>query len=396
MDITIISAVPTFGPTGNYIALILKNPGNAHKKFADYVKHTSIFCTGPSGSHSRRLRFFGHLMCDWPEEESHQEIFDINLVDAGGKTLGNVIANRKPGLVKQYHTVACIREFSIFESDDPEGSFSAPYKQLVEWLEFSLLHGIDHFFVYTFEGTDRAVLDLLMPYFESGQASRIHFQSFPQLQYDRHTYVHEDCLYRAKNHAAWLLPTVDVDEYIRMGSGDLFQGAVPQNYLNSMWDIFAERRNVSRNKVHSISFWRYRFARSKRDEPEIVSSWREPVRQREINKGTAGLGMQAQPKYVVNVDRAFALMSHSVSVFDKGTVKLELPETMAFANHYRLDYQIKYGNESKDPKATTFDNFLAADVPKIEKALRERFGENPKNLLKRLSQRCPPSSRSIV
>ena len=132
----------------------------------------------------------------------------------------------------------------------------------MEWLEFSLLRGIDHLFVYTFEGTDRAVMDLLMPYLESGQASRIHFQHYPPSPLRRFRHAYHDCLYRAKNHATWLLPTVDVDEYIRVVSGDLFQGGVPQNYLNSMWDRFVERQNITRSEVHSIFFWRYRFARS--------------------------------------------------------------------------------------------------------------------------------------
>ena len=33
-----------------------------------------------------------------------------------------------------------------------------------------------------------------------------------------------DCLYRFKNHANWLLPSVDIDEYIHVKDGNLFGG----------------------------------------------------------------------------------------------------------------------------------------------------------------------------
>lgn len=134
------------------------------------------------------------------------------------------------------------------------------------------------------------------------------------------------------------------------------------------------------------------------DEPEIASSWREAVHQREnhFNGGKIDVDREAPPKYVVNVDKVFDIGVHGVMVFDEGTVLLEMPDTMAFANHYRMDYRVNYGNESKDPTASTFDDFLAAEVPKILQALEERFCENPKDFLKRIGQRYPPSSQSIV
>ena len=38
---------------------------------------------------------------------------------------------------------------------------------MMEWFEFSVLHGVDHFFVYTFKGTDDAL--------EAGLATKTHF-----------------------------------------------------------------------------------------------------------------------------------------------------------------------------------------------------------------------------
>ena len=39
--------------------------------------------------------------------------------------------------------------------------------------------GIDHFFAYTFKGTEDAVKEVLMPYLKAGLASRIHFDVPP-------------------------------------------------------------------------------------------------------------------------------------------------------------------------------------------------------------------------
>ena len=40
----------------------------------------------------------------------------------------------------------------------------------------------------------------------------------------------KDCLFRAKSHATWVLPSVDMDEYFRLNSGAIFAGGkVPQD-----------------------------------------------------------------------------------------------------------------------------------------------------------------------
>ena len=76
------------------------------------------------------------------------------------------------------------------------------------------MHGLDHFLIYTFEGTDLAAIDLMKPYLDAGVASRVHFQFFYALEMARQGHFMNDCLYRAKNHAKWLTTSVDVDEYL--------------------------------------------------------------------------------------------------------------------------------------------------------------------------------------
>ena len=69
-------------------------------------------------------------------------------------------------MVKQYHSVACARD--VYVSSSAPENHGRTVKQMVEWLEFSLLHGVDHFFVYTFKGTEDAVNEVLMPYLKAG------------------------------------------------------------------------------------------------------------------------------------------------------------------------------------------------------------------------------------
>ena len=56
--------------------------------------------------------------------------------------------------------------------------------------------------------------DVIEPYLKAGVATRIHFQYYPEASLSRFGYASNDCLWRAKNHAKWLLTNVDCDEYL--------------------------------------------------------------------------------------------------------------------------------------------------------------------------------------
>ena len=61
---------------------------------------------------------------------------------------------------RHFQIMACVRD--IFDEDpvhEWQGVFSGVFKQLVEWMEWSLMHGIEHFMVYTFDGNDYFVKD---------------------------------------------------------------------------------------------------------------------------------------------------------------------------------------------------------------------------------------------
>lgn len=65
-------------------------------------------------------------------------------------------------------------------------------------------------------------------------------------------------------------------------------------------------------------------------------------------------------------------------------------------NHYRSSKKrhMEFGQRSaslEDAAATVKDEDFLPSVPLVLKALQERFGEDPEKLLKRLSEKRPPS-----
>eukprot|EP00435_Cladocopium_sp_Y103_P043956 s546_g12.t1 len=379
-SIDVFSVVPSFGEDGNFIALLLTKNSNK-----DIAASHDMFCSGPNRSHLTRVRVHHRsLLCDWPKEEAEKESFEVFLEDAQGNNLARVLARRKAGIVKKYQTVACVRDVYFLN----EATFSAALKLLVEWLEFYTMHGIEHFFIYTFRGTEDAVKEVLMPYLQSGLATRIHFDDYPKPEPHRFHQVIKDCLYRAKSHSTWVLPSVDFDEYFHLNSGHIFSdGRVPQNYLKTAWDAIVKSEGKQLEEVKSISFRRQRFARARSDSLEISSSWREADLERSRHHREKG----AKPKFAYNAHVVYDLWWHYPLAWDpKATQDIQVPETLGVANHYRTDFRsgAKYGDA--DRRASTFDDKLTFEVPLLEQAIERRFGEKPRTLLKRLSQEHPP------
>lgn len=396
VELTIISAVPTFGPDGNFITLIrepvlVSQDHTASNALEAYLLKNTIYCTGPKRSHRVLLRWSPakvNLFCDWPAEEAKETKFEIFLEDAAGKALGQFSAKHKP-LEKKFDTVACVRD--IFVDTNPRHlgeSFSGPFKQLVEWLEFNHMHGIDHFFFYTFHGTEDAAKEIMTPYMNDGLASRIHFEHYPGVNVVRQHYVIRDCLYRAKNHANWLLPTIDVDEYIHMTGGHIFAGGVvPKDYLRTAWDSIVRYNKAEKKKIQTIKFYRFRFARGPPGQLDIASVWREAS----LQEGRSG-HIRALPKYVCNVHLSYDPHIHG-AMFSSF---LGVGQNVLVANHYRnaKGVRIEYGDnftQLPDALATVKDEALVPSVALVEEAIRQRFSEDPRILLRRLGEKRPPS-----
>ena len=220
-----------------YYIVVSNLPRNyCSQQFAEVSYVSSyLFCSGSrhlTKETRRAVTVHGRVLhCPWPEDEIHKPEITVHFFTADGKHLGRTVAQQKPGALKEYNTMACVRD--IYDNQHPDkleyGRFSGPFKQLVEWMEYSNLHGIAHFLIYTFRGQDVGSKAVLEPYIKSKIASRVHFAHYPKDQDARFGYMFNDCLYRSKGHSKWLLSSIDIDEYIRMASGNFFPGAGESN-----------------------------------------------------------------------------------------------------------------------------------------------------------------------
>eukprot|EP00435_Cladocopium_sp_Y103_P043515 s3226_g12.t1 len=279
--------------------------------------------------------------------------------------------------VRHYKTMACVRDMFYVQ-----GLFSGAFKQWVEWMEWSSMHGLEHFLIYTFEGTALAAKDLMTPYLDAGIASRVHFQSFQKQTRVRFGHLLNDCIYRAKNHAKWLASSVDVDEYM------VFPGKV--KYFD--WDHILREQGVSEDKVASLELRRVRFARARPDFFEISSDHREP---------TIGFAWSTWPKQILYVENVYRTSIHKLKQFKAGTATIRVDTKLAVVQHYRLPHKwANYENSDfNDPEANMTDDTLVKDIPMLKAAIAKRFNlptENVQSFLTKLAQRRPPETEGVA
>eukprot|EP00438_Fugacium_kawagutii_P034966 Skav202204 [mRNA] locus=scaffold2207:98876:99721:- [translate_table: standard] len=234
---------------------------------------------------------------------------------------------------------------------------------------------------YTLNFDSESLENIWEPYIRSGQATRVHFN---RASYSGCTQfcaklanpMMQDCLYRFKNHATWLLPA-DIDEWFNMKDGSIFPGRqVPQDYLGSTWDAVVESKGLQVNQVHSITFHLYRFDIAQPGQVELSSVLREPDLQ------------PSQPKFVVNTKVANAIWVHFVTSWANGSMGLCLGPDMGAAHHYREPHE--YPTSKRKWEANTEDDSMLKYVPALSRALAKRFREtNMIDFLGRLEKEKP-------
>ena len=184
-----------------------------------------------------------------------------------------------------------------------------------------------------------------------------------------------DCLYRFKNHATWILPSIDIDEYINMKDGSVFEGVkVPEDYLDSE-KTGAPTQHSSLNGVQHLSFC------ASSTQLEFLSVLHEPRVQ------------PLCPKFVVNPNWCHAIFVRCTS-WKNGTQNLGLSPDTLVAHHFRLrhDYAIAGYIETN---AT--DTSIQQYVPGLSTSLAARFHEETMHFLRRLSSvEAAPMKPSIL
>eukprot|EP00438_Fugacium_kawagutii_P033490 Skav230643 [mRNA] locus=scaffold1673:405306:406514:+ [translate_table: standard] len=325
-----------------------------------------FFCDGPSRRHRSRMTIRGSvLICPWPREKSELRSFHVH-VEHGAKYLGRVVASHDPKFVKQYQTMACVRD--LYEPLK-ESRRNGVFKELIQWMEWSLMNGVGHILVYTFGCPDALEETLLTPYLAAGVATIVHYDNSPKHPRTRHGYLINDCLFRARNHAQWLMPVIDVDEYLYVRGG--LAHAFKQGVFGNL------------EQVHSLTFKRKRFAKAAINQLDISSTRYDE----EDSKGWWN------PKQVVHVDSVYRVSTHGTEVFDKKKAAIKVDPEIAVIHHYRNSYK-KTGDET----ANATDTKLLADVAPLTEAIRHRFGlqdsQEVQKFLEKLAQaRVAPQRR---
>ncbi|CAK9066612.1 unnamed protein product [Durusdinium trenchii] len=358
-ELQFLSAVPVFTDQDNYIALIHNNTAALQK----YVQNHSFFCTGPNGSHRTQLRLSASLRaelsifaCDWPKEDGMTGEYDVFLELPNGEIIGQVHANYKPSLLKQYGTMACVRNLW----NDPGANVSG-LESFPQWLDYHRMHGVHHFIIYTTSDMSPALQEMYQPYIDEGVVTRVHLD-VPAERCWCYTCVQQllilnDCLYRAKGHARWLLPSLDVDEYLRVN--------LPAEDVTRLMD----GRSEGRRPVASIFFKKFRFARAPPGSLDISSPRYSNIPEDNAYKYAANVSL-------VNV----VSVHHHQPVKGLGKILYESP-TVAAVNHYRHPHLIETQTFAF---ANSSDNSLLAKVPLLEASLEKRYGAGWKGFLERM------------
>lgn len=375
------SAVPHFGPQASYMALIASIQGagspseNETLQLQRFLEKTSLFCTGANGSHPEKLRLASSkhiliLQCDWPKAESGLGKHHIWLAHANGTVVGEVNASHEPSLLKQYRTMACVRNLWNNPVLNVSGLLVFP-----QWLDFHYIHGIDHFIVYTTSDMSEALPELYQPYIDAGLVTRVHLnlpaercwpsQSSPLAL---RQIISNDCLYRAKGHAKWLIPSLDVDEYLQVRLLD--------HDVTGMLEAASRSFRAPSQRVAGVAFERYRFARAPSGHVEIASP-------RYCNLSEPTLKYAVKPDLTDDVDI-------SVSAGLKGVV-YDFDKRFAVINHYRhpKSHEIR-----QHQIANSTDESLLQDVPSLEMAMQKRYGNLWRRFLETMKQAPEPPCRN--
>eukprot|EP00927_Polykrikos_kofoidii_P068289 TRINITY_DN63647_c0_g1_i1.p1 TRINITY_DN63647_c0_g1~~TRINITY_DN63647_c0_g1_i1.p1 ORF type:complete len:472 (+),score=50.23 TRINITY_DN63647_c0_g1_i1:53-1468(+) len=356
--LTLMSAVPVLtNASESHIAMIFEYTRSAWL----YVRLRKFRCQSLNeqinapvewfrGGKSYPLVIVGR--CSWVGADTNTPCHGLDLIEedefGSESAIGRVQACHDPHLASEgpFRLVSCGRQ----RFDNPQNPELAAAILLPAWVEYNLRLGVEHFFWYTDLNTPPEVYTAMEPYFEEGVATRIHVAS---RTYDTHgTTSMNDCLYRAMHRADWIMPTIDLDEFLRpyynSSNSDLLK-------LPDVFDDLAAKEA----SVAYITFRGFRFAKPENPLDLSVVSSRRQLEPQDVC-----------PKYVARPRAMRTLFVHWPVSIAFGT-ELAVPiETLTF-NHYRVK-----DNSSNSTESTlhwTVDAGLVYLAESLNERLRQRF-----------------------
>mmetsp|Transcript_101649 Transcript_101649/g.294171 ORF Transcript_101649/g.294171 Transcript_101649/m.294171 type:complete len:501 (-) Transcript_101649:122-1624(-) len=352
------SVVPVFPPEGEaYMAVIA---GHVRSSTSDMVEDAAVDmkCTSPDlpGFSSKVIVSTGNssccswqvvFKCAWPEELRDRPCHSVALV-SGGVQLGQYQTCHDPALMKEsrFGMAACVTHVYGF------GLMMLP-----QWMEYNVQKGVEHFLVYTtLNETDDKEFAILRPYLDAGMVTlvRLDLKFRDVKDYTRSQAIHmNDCLHRMKGRAEWLLPTIDVDEYLVFNSSER---ARAMGFPEALREALS--RAPSTHPVYAVSFGRTDFLHPA-----------DPYRQLQIDSSSRSSDVPNKrlcPKYFVRPELVDSLFVHWPMGHTPGSKNVLFNARDLIAFHYRL-------SESEEDMVT--DRTLASQSEALGRALATRHGK---------------------
>ena len=213
-----------------------------------------------------------------------RQILIRGLFLSGIKTLYNLIVNHKK--TKYYLTIAaCCKD---------EGAY------IQEWVEYYLLQGVEHFYLYNNNGTDNSK-EILQSYIDNGLITWIDWPGAKQ-----QVKIYEDVIKKHRNESRWMA-IVDLDEFIvPLNSKNLSQNLKKYEKYNQIvinWTIYGSSGHM--NKTEGLVIERFtQHARGLSNYPKAIINPKAVV-QIDIHKHivlgrTIEISRQLSPEIQIN------------------------------------------------------------------------------------------------
>lgn len=131
-------------------------------------------------------------------------------------------------------------------------NFKAENPYLIEWLEYHLLVGVEHFYLYDQDGS-KATQELLKPYEKAGLVTRHPWTHFDGTKYDGPTKFYQQnknhlafshCVTHYRHQFSWVMK-IDVDEFLYP--------------LDSSHNVTTYLKQLDRDRIKGLSIPRFNF-----------------------------------------------------------------------------------------------------------------------------------------
>lgn len=393
------SAIPVFFASGanstetGYIAFLV---GAQDDYLSTRVNAAKITCSDAQGSFKTPLEVYGGesdlaykwvlaLRCPWPvKAAADSDCHEVVLAQTADHT--EVAAQyfppvsykvcHRPELAKtpeNFNTALCVSEPGHNDKAKPAESAAL---NMPQWLEFNVMSGVDQMVFYTLPDSPQWYLDVIMPYVESGLAMRVDFNTTALTNPYRQTLFANDCLYRMKTRARWLLPTIDFDEYLRIKLPSDSSDSSDPGAVKYEFDKLLASLDERPQEVFGFLLDRYTFR-----QPENLTLLKVSSEFREEGVATTS------PKYVVRPAFVNALFVHWPTSWEKGMRMIRTQPDKLVLNHYR----------TLDAATTTVrDASLVSLERDLDSSLEQRYKKNWATFLQESNDETQGSASSLL